>query len=347
VTCNVVFDEQAQWDLGTCGDDDESSGRDDAFMVEYTTIGQAAPEIEGVDEEPVEQSPLPTDDDDMEMNDDINGDNLDANHNDDALLLFCSINDILWTAEFVPHALVAEELHVVSSDEPVSLIKAECSLNWRKAMLEEMMSIEKNDTWSLINLPPGRKLIGVKWVFKVTLDEHGAVSKHKAHLVVKCYEHWHVIDYEEVFMLLAQLDLMHLLIALVEHEGWEVHHMDIKSAILNVNIQEEVYVKQSTCFIITGKEHKVLKLRKVLYGLHQAPHARNIKMDDMLFSLGFWNTLSEHATYVRWNGDTLVVGVYVDDLVITGLNRNDIKSFKEEMVAAFKMSNIVMSSILR
>jgi hypothetical protein len=54
VTCNVVFDEQAQWDLGTCGDDDESSGRDDVFMVEYTTIGQAAPEIEGVDEEPVE-----------------------------------------------------------------------------------------------------------------------------------------------------------------------------------------------------------------------------------------------------------------------------------------------------
>jgi hypothetical protein len=64
-----------------------------------------------------------------------------------------------------------------------------------------------------------------------------------------------------------------LLIALTVHEGWEVHHMDVKSTFLNDDLQEEVYVKWSTGVIVAGKEHRVLKLKKVLYGLHQAPRA--------------------------------------------------------------------------
>jgi hypothetical protein len=64
-----------------------------------------------------------------------------------------------------------------------------------------------------------------------------------------------------------------LLIALTAHEGWEVHHMDVKSTFLNGDLQEEVYVERSTGVIVTGKEHRVLKLKKVLYGLHQAPRA--------------------------------------------------------------------------
>jgi hypothetical protein len=61
-----------------------------------------------------------------------------------------------------------------------------------------------------------------------------------------------------------------LLIALMMHEGWEVHHINVKSAFLNDDMQDEVYVEQPACFIIADKEHKVLKLKKVLYGLHQA-----------------------------------------------------------------------------
>jgi hypothetical protein len=65
--------------------------------------------------------------------------------------------------------------------------EAECNPSWRRAMMEEMMPIEENDTWSLVDLPPGRKLIGVKWVFKVKRDKHEVMSKHKAHFVVKEY----------------------------------------------------------------------------------------------------------------------------------------------------------------
>jgi hypothetical protein len=135
----------------------------------------------------------------------------------------------------------------------------------------EMDSIEENGTWSLIDLPPGHKPIGVKWVFKVKRDEHGAVSKHKARLVVKGYAQRHGIDYDDVFAPVAQLDSVRLLIALAAHEGWQVHHMDVKSAFLNGDLQEEVYIEQPTGFIVTSKEHKVLKLKKSLYGLHQAP----------------------------------------------------------------------------
>jgi hypothetical protein len=118
---------------------------------------------------------------------------------------------------------------------------------------------------------PGRKSIGVKWVFKVKRDEHKAVSKHKARLVMKGYTQRHDIDYDEVFTSVARLDSVRLLIALAAHEGWEVHHMDFKSAFLNDDLQEEVYVEQPTGFIIAGKEHKVLKLKKALYRFHQVP----------------------------------------------------------------------------
>jgi hypothetical protein len=85
----------------------------------------------------------------------------------------------------------------------------------------------------------------------------------------------------------------------------------------------------------------VFKLRKALYGLHQAPCAWNMKLDDTLLSLGFQRTSSEHAIYVQWNDNVqLVVGVYIDDLIITGSDRDDIRSFKEEMAAAFKMSDL-------
>jgi hypothetical protein len=117
--------------------------------------------------------------------------------------------------------------------------------------------------------------------------------------------------------------------------------MDVKSTFLNGYLQEEVYVEQPVSFIVAGKEHKVLKLQKALYGLHQASRAWNAKLDDTLLSLGFQRTPSEHSIYIRRNSNVqLVVGVYVDYLVITGSDHDDIKSFKEEMASVFKMSDL-------
>jgi hypothetical protein len=125
------------------------------------------------------------------------------------------------------------------------------------------------------------------------------------------------------------------------HEGWEVHRMDVKSTLLNRNLQEEVCVEQLAGFTVAGMEHKVLKMWKEMYGLHQTPWAWNTKLDDTLLSLGFQRTPSEHAIYVWGNGVALlVVGVDVDDIVIIGFDCNGIKLFKEEMAAMFKISDL-------
>jgi hypothetical protein len=181
------------------------SNGDDVFTVEYTTTGLMAPTMDGMDEAPTEESPLPARANGAEVNDDIDNENLDADH-DDTPLRFRSMSDILTTLGFTLRALVAEELHVMSSDEPTSFAEAEPSSSWRKAVMEEMDSIEENGTWSLVNLPPGRKPIGVKWVFKVKWDEHGVVSKLKARLVLKGYAQRHGINYDEVFTPMARLD---------------------------------------------------------------------------------------------------------------------------------------------
>lgn len=167
------------------------------------------------------------------------------------------------------------------------------------------------------------------------------MAKHKARLVVKGYAQRQGVDYDEVFAPVARMDTVRLLIALAAHEGWEVHHMDVKSAFLNDDLQEEVFVEQPQGFISVGNEHKVLKLHKALYGLHQAPRAWNAKLDDTLLSLGFRRSPMEYAIYTRHNSDAqLVLGVYVDDLVITGASSDDIKQFKKEMADTFKMSDL-------
>jgi len=106
--------------------------------------------------------------------------------------------------------------------------------------------------------------------------------------------------------------------------------MDVKSAFLNGILSEEVYVVQPQGFVKAGQEHKVLKLEKALYGLRQAPRAWNMKLDSSLLSLGFRKNIAEHGVYTRGTGGAaLIVGVYVDDLIITG--STGIKEFKSEI----------------
>lgn len=117
--------------------------------------------------------------------------------------------------------------------------------------------------------------------------------------------------------------------------------MDIKSAFLNGDLVEEVYVQQPSVFINSSNERKVFSLHKSLYGLHQAPRAWNAKLNTSLVSLGFTRSLLEHAVYHRDNDHSfLLVDVYVDNLIITGINPQDIIEFKIQMKSKFKMSDL-------
>jgi hypothetical protein len=117
--------------------------------------------------------------------------------------------------------------------------------------------------------------------------------------------------------------------------------MDVKSAFFNGDLKEEVYVHQPSGFVIPGKEGKVLRLRKAFYGLRQVPRAWNAKLDSTLRRMGFEQRPHEAAVYRRGNGgNVLLVGVYVDDLVITDIKDVEVAAFQEEMKATFQMSDL-------
>jgi hypothetical protein len=137
------------------------------------------------------------------------------------------------------------------------------------------------------------------------------------------------------------MESVRLLLALAAQEGWCVHHMDVKSAFLNGDLKEKVYVHQPPGFAIPDKEGKVLRLRRALYGLRQEPRPWNAKLDFTLRRMGFEQSPHKAAVYRRGNGgNVLLVGVYVDDLVITGTKDAKVAVFKEEMKATFQMSDL-------
>lgn len=226
--------------------------------------------------------------------------------------------------------------------EPTSFDEASKHQVWIQAMEEEIKMIEKNKTWEMVDRPPNKEVIGVKWVYKTKLNPEGSVQKHKARLVAKGYSQLPGIDYTETFAPVARLDTIRALIALAAQKKWSVYQLDVKSAFLNGYLEEEIYVEQPQGFVKKGKEDKVLRLRKALYGLKQAPRAWYSRIDNYFTSQGFRRSLSEPTLYIKTQGttDTLIVSLYVDDLIYTGNNEKMVKQFKEDMMKTFEMSDL-------
>ena len=230
---------------------------------------------------------------------------------------------------------------MVSTDEPMNYEEASREEAWKKAMIEEMQAIDRSNTWELVPPPIGCKPIGLKWIFKLKRNSNGDVVRYKARLVVKGYSQKHGIDYDEVFALVVLIESIRVLIAIAAQHSWLLHHLDVKSAFLNGDVQEELYVKQPDDFIVEGKECHVLKLKKALYGLKQAPRAWYLKLHNCLVSLGFKRSTYEQAIYLKFlDRIHLIIGVYVDDLLVTGEKDSDISKFKEQMKHYFEMSNL-------
>jgi hypothetical protein len=210
-------------------------------------------------------------------------------------------------------------------------------------MQQEMDSIENNHTWELVDLPAGHRPITLKWVFKLKKNETGEVVKHKARLVTHGFIQQEGIGYDNVFAPVARIKSICILLALTAQEGWRVHHMDVKSVFLNGDLKEEVYVWQPPGFIVSGQEGKVLRLRKALYGLRHAPRAWNAKLDSTLKEMGFQQSVHEAVVYRyrRRRGHFVVlVGVYVNDLIITSMEEAEVEAFKAQMKTTFQMNDL-------
>lgn len=251
---------------------------------------------------------------------------------------FRSISDIYNETEEIE---LDDELLLMGIDEPRNYSEAAKDRNWRQAIMREMESVEQNNTWKLTDLPTGHKMIGLKWIFKLKRDANGKIVKYKARIVAKGYVQEHGVDFDEIFALVTRIETVRLLLALAAKNDWEVHHLDVKTTFLNGDIQEEVYVAQPEGFVKKGQEHLVYRLIKAFCGLHQAPRAWYAKLNKSLEDLGFTRCPHEHAVYVkREGGETLIIGVYVDDLLIMGTSTAIINKFKQQMSDQFEMNDL-------
>jgi hypothetical protein len=140
-------------------------------------------------------------------------------------------------------------------------------------MRDELEQFDRNDVMTLVECPQGVFIIGMKWVFKIKTDESGTVVKNKARLVAKGYNQQEGIDYEETFAPVARMEAIRIFLAYATYMNFKVYQMDVKSAFLNGNIKEDVYVQQLPGFESSEFPNHVYKLNKALYGLKQAPRA--------------------------------------------------------------------------
>nr|KAJ0192903.1 hypothetical protein LSAT_V11C800431030 [Lactuca sativa] len=155
---------------------------------------------------------------------------------------------------------------------------------WKEAIHDEIDSIMHNNTWVLDDLPPGCKALGCKWILKRKMKVDGTIDKYKARLVIQGFRQKEDIDFFDTYAHVARISTIRLLLALAAIHNLVIHQMDVKTAFLNGDLDEEIYMKQPEGFVMLGNEHKVCKLKKSLYGLKQAPKQWHQKFDDVVLS---------------------------------------------------------------
>ena len=214
----------------------------------------------------------------------------------------------------------------IASKEPTSVAAALQDLNWKQAMEDEYLALMRNGTWSLVDLPLGRKAIGCKWVYKVKENPDGTVNKYKARLVAKGFHQVAGFDFSETFSSVIKPTTIRVVLTIALSRSWTIRQLDVNNAFLNGNLMEEVYMEQPSGFQDPSNPQKVCRLHKSLYGLKQAPRAWFEKLYDALISFGFVSTKSDQSLFVRITPQsTLFVLVYVDDILLTG---NDVRAIQ-------------------
>jgi hypothetical protein len=218
---------------------------------------------------------------------------------------------------------------------------------WKEAVRSEMDSIMSNGTWEVIERPYGCKPVGCKWVFKKKLRPDGTIEKYKARLVAKGYTQKEGEDFFDTYSPVARLTTIRVLLSLAASHGLLVHQMDVKTAFLNGELEEEIYMDQPDGFVAKGQEGMVCKLLKSLYGLKQAPKQWHEKFDRTLTSAGFVVNEADKCVYYRYGGgEGVILCLYVDDILIFGTSLNVIKEVKDFLSQNFEMKDLGEADVI-
>lgn len=210
---------------------------------------------------------------------------------------------------------------------------------WQAAIQDEMDSLRRNQTWTLEKLPKGRVPISCKWVFRVKPGEGGNPDRYKARLVARGFSQRFGFDYTETYSPVVKLDTLRTMLAVANQERMFVHQMDVRTAFLNGDLSEEIYMSQPEGFV-EGQD-LVCRLHKSLYGLKQASKAWNDRFHRFIARLGFKRSTSDQCLYWRGEKDKRVYLIlYVDDILIIGHNQKEIKIVKGCLSREFDMTDI-------
>ncbi|CAJ2634277.1 unnamed protein product [Trifolium pratense] len=236
------------------------------------------------------------------------------------------------------------------NEDPANLQEALSSMDadlWQEAINDEMDSLESNKTWHLVDLPPGCKPIGCKWILKKKLKPDGTVEKYKARLVAKGFRQRENIDFFDTFSPVTRITSIRVLISIAAIYNLIVHQMDVKTAFLNGDLEEEIYMEQPEGFVIHGQETKVCKLDKSLYGLKQAPKQWHEKFDNLMILNGFRLNESDKCIYYKSDDNICtIICLYVDDMLIFGSNLSAINDVKSLFSNNFDMKDLGEASVI-
>ncbi|KAJ9689270.1 hypothetical protein PVL29_014779 [Vitis rotundifolia] len=213
--------------------------------------------------------------------------------------------------------------------------------SWKEAMDNEMNSMYMNGVWDLVELPQGCKPVGCKWVFKTKRDSSGRIERYKARLVVKGYSQREGIDFKETFSPVSTKDSFRVIMAIVAHFDLELHQMDVKTAFLNGDLDEDVYMEQPTGFTEVGKEDLVCKLNKSIYGLKQASRQWYLKFDKIITQNGFKENTVDRCIYLRVSGSSYIFLIlYVDDILLASNDSDLLIETKHMLSTHFDMKDL-------
>ncbi|PRQ27705.1 putative linoleate 9S-lipoxygenase [Rosa chinensis] len=212
---------------------------------------------------------------------------------------------------------------------------------WAKAMAVEMDALEKNQTWELVSLPPGKKTVGCRWVYTVKHNSDGSVDRYKARLVAKGYTQKYSVDYDETFAPVAKINTIQVLLSLAANLDWPLQQFDVKNAFLHGDLNEEVYMDLPPGYGTSTGVKVVCRLRKSLHGLKQSPRAWFGRFTTFMRRIGYRQSNSDHTLFLKnQKGKVTVLIIYVDDMVVTGNDLEEIKKLQSALSVEFEMKDL-------
>lgn len=252
---------------------------------------------------------------------------------------------VLRRSSRIPKPVNMEDFVVYSACEDPETIEeamnSEEKDDWMKAIASEYESLKKNNTWTLVDKPEDRKLLDTKWVFKKKYGTDGNINRFKARLVVKGCSQVAGRDYKETYAPVIRYTSLRYIFALAARYDMEIHHLDVTTAYLQGDLDDEIYIKQPKMFNSGAESNKVLKLKKAVYGLKQSGRVWNIKLTKTLKNLNFEQSKADQCVFYKCeNDDRLIITVYVDDILVISNNIEKLNETKNQLKENFQMKDL-------